>query len=723
MWAVYILPGRNGRDYARLADLGGHPVSLTSVLNNATSGMLAAQANLRATADNIANVNTPSYVRKVAVQAPHLASGTSGGVDIIAIERVTDQFLQSTSLTATANANRWSTVSNTVDMAQTLFGDPSGTNYYFDRLDNISAAFSASAQDPTSGQLRAQALSSVQDFLIETHRISGEIARLRTSADSRISGNVQTINDLLTQISTLNTDISRANVMSGDSSGPANRQAQLIDDLSKLIDVQVQARSLGGVTVRSVDNFELVGTGNATLSYQRNEGTPGYLTLTSANGAIVNQPIKVAGGEIRGLMDLRDNILPGMADQLGEWSGRVTQQINAAHNASTTLPAPTSLTGRNTGLDLPSAVSHFTGATTVAIVNAQGIVQNTATIDFDAQTMSDGTNTLAFTPATFLSQLNTTLGGNATASFANGTLSLATTSPNGLAIDEGTSAKSGLGFSHFFGLNDLVRQNGFTPYETGLTPTDNHGFTAGQSVTFQVSQADGIPQADIKVTIPSGTTMQDLLDALNSSTTGLGLYGTMSLDAKGQMKFAANDPAATRLSVKEDTTQRGAGGPFMSQLFGLDQSERLTRASRLYLDNTIAASPSKLAMNTLDLSVAQGKPSIRPGDGGGALAMANALSARTSFQAAGNIGSTTTTLGDYAAQFASDIGRRAATADSNTQSNAAIQAEATARRESKEGVNLDEELVRMTTYQQAFNASARMIQASKELFDALLGII
>ena len=52
-----------------------------------------------------------------------------------------------------------------------------------------------------------------------------------------------------------------------------------------------------------------------------------------------------------------------------------------------------------------------------------------------------------------------------------------------------------------------------------------------------------------------------------------------------------------------------------------------------------------------------------------------------------------------------------------------MSSEVAARRQSVEGVNIDEELVRLTTYQQAFNASARMIQAAKELFDVLTNII
>ena len=39
------------------------------------------------------------------------------------------------------------------------------------------------------------------------------------------------------------------------------------------------------------------------------------------------------------------------------------------------------------------------------------------------------------------------------------------------------------------------------------------------------------------------------------------------------------------------------------------------------------------------------------------------------------------------------------------------------------GVNLDEELINLTTYQQAFNASARLIQATKDMFEVLTGIL
>ena len=77
----------------------------------------------------------------------------------------------------------------------------------------------------------------------------------------------------------------------------------------------------------------------------------------------------------------------------------------------------------------------------------------------------------------------------------------------------------------------------------------------------------------------------------------------------------------------------------------------------------------------------------------------------------------------YAADFGGSIGRKAATAESRKDAAAAVSGEVDSQRQSKEGVNLDEELINLTTYQQAFNASARLIQATKDMFDVLTGIL
>src|SRR5436190_6730488 len=495
-------------------------MSLGVALKTAASGLQAAQASLRVVSDNIANVNTPGYVRKAVIQQPLVVDGVGQGVKIDGIKRITDQYLQGASLTAASDAQRWSSVSQYLDNAQSLIGDPSSTSFFFNRLDKIYGAFATASDDPTSTLLRSQALSNVEDFLSEADRINASIVQLGDTVETRVSAVVQRANDLLQQIDRLNSDISRAKLVNADASGSENIQSQLADELAGLMNLRVQPRANGGIDIRSVEGVLLAGDGAATLAWNAPSSyTPGYITAVP-HGSSTAQPIQITSGELRGLMDLRDQELPKLYDQLGEFVSRATEQLNAAHNASAAYPPPATLTGRDTGLDLPTAVNGFTGTSTIAVVNASGVLQRSIAIDFTGGTISvNGGAGAAFTPATFLAGLNGALAGAGSATFTNGALTLNATGGNGLALDEGTSAKTGRGFSAFFGLNDLVKATGFTNYETGLQPTDNHGFTPGGQITLHMAYPDGRPVRDVTVTVPAAPLVSDLLTALNSSAT------------------------------------------------------------------------------------------------------------------------------------------------------------------------------------------------------------
>jgi flagellar hook-associated protein 1 FlgK len=697
-------------------------MSLTAVLSNAASGVIAAQSGLRTSSDNIANVNTPGYVRKKIDQEHRVYAGVGSGTEVSGVRRVIDNFLVASGLTASSATSRWNTVASSLDNAQSLFGDPNAETGYFANLDEIWTTFQSLAQNPTSGVLRSQSVTAVRTFLDQTGRINDELQSMTRFADSQASAAATEINDLLSEIAKLNLEISKASVSSRDTTGPENVQAGLIEKLAKIMDIRLQPKETGGFVIRSAEGVELAGDSAATVVYRSTNSTPGYLAVQHPVGP--EQPITVSSGDLRGFLDLRNTHLPDLSRQLGEFAARAAERINAAHNASTSSPARALLEGRDTGLDLPTAIDGFSGQTTLAITDASGVIQRTVSIDFTAGTMSVNAGPpSAFTPASFLTNLNTALGAFGSASFSNRALSLTAAAPNGIAIDEGTSQKAGRAFSHFFGLNDLIRSEGQTIYETGLKTTDPHGFTPGQTISFRLSQGDGKPIRDVTVTVPAAGTMQDLLDSLNANTTGVGLVGAYALDAQGQLSFTPSTSPPVSVSVSQDLTSRGPGGPSISALFGLGVRDQTSRAGRLSVDPDIAADPNKLATSKLNLSVAAGAPAISPGNGQGANALAAAGETTAAFDAVGNLGALNTTLIQYAAQFSAAVGSRASAAETQRLSSEAISKEVDARRESVEGVNLDEELVRLTTYQQAFNASARMIQAAREMFEVLTSVV
>ena len=704
-------------------------MSLNAIMNTATSGLATAQTQLRVVSDNVSNVNTPGYVRKIADQTTLTSQGMGSGVEVSRIRLATDRFLQAASLNAGANAAREGVRYELYDRIQSLFGDPGGDSGFFSQVDGVFSAFAASAEDPTSSPRRQDALFKTQALFDEASRIGKQIQAVREDADGRIQSAVEKTNGLLKQIESLNLEIARATAVDGDASGAETAQAALIGQLAELVDIRVSVRSVGGVSIRTGSGTLLAGEGAATLDYNRAGTVTGEtafneIWITEPGGQKRSLLDSVTSGEIKGLVELRDIEAPAAAERLAELVSHVADELNRAHNANSSVPAPVSLTGRNVGQSFVSAIEGFTGRTTVAVTNAAGVIQSRVDIVFSGATMT--VNGAATTPANVLAELNLQLGGAATASFTDGRLSITATAPNGVAVaDDATtpSNKAGRGFSHYFGLNDLISTDRPAFYDNGLTVSSAHGFTAGETLTFRFTGESGSRLRDLEVAVPPGGTVGDLITRLNDPALGIGRFGAFTLASDGSLSFTGYGNPAPTLSVLADTTTQVPSGVSVTELFGIAGGVRSSRADGFALRTDIRQTPSRLALAQLNLSAAVGTAALSAGDGRGALVLADAGERSSNFQPAGGSTGGSISVSRYASELSGEIGGRAAAAKNRQETSAALYTEASARQTAHEGVNLDEELVLMTTYQQAFNASARLIQACKDMYDTLIGMI
>lgn len=82
-----------------------------------------------------------------------------------------------------------------------------------------------------------------------------------------------------------------------------------------------------------------------------------------------------------------------------------------------------------------------------------------------------------------------------------------------------------------------------------------------------------------------------------------------------------------------------------------------------------------------------------------------------------------TSLNTAYASMVSDVGNKTATLKSSNAAQTQISQELKSAQQSVSGVNIDEEAANMLKYQQLYSASAQMIRASSEMFDALIGIM
>ena len=97
---------------------------LTTVLLSGLSGLRAAQTSMGVTSINIANANTPGYVRTEVSVAPRTQLGAGAGVEVTGVRRAADRFLATASYIATAARGAASVRADLLARAQSNFGDP-----------------------------------------------------------------------------------------------------------------------------------------------------------------------------------------------------------------------------------------------------------------------------------------------------------------------------------------------------------------------------------------------------------------------------------------------------------------------------------------------------------------------------------------------------------------------------------------------------------------------
>jgi flagellar hook-associated protein 1 FlgK len=715
-------------------------MAIGSVMQNALSGLLVNQTALSVTSNNISNVNNPNYVRRQVAQQERVLGGQGAGVEIAAIQRVADQFLAAQGLGATSEAARYQAASDLHTRIQSLLGDPSSDSSLAAQIDQIFASLGALTVDPTSSANRSAAVSQLNQAFSEFGRIADGLNGLRGEADQRIAFDVSAANDAIAQINSLNKAIQSAQASGGTPNDLLDQRDAAVKQLSQLMDVRVTPQANGRITVLTGDGTQLVGEGYVKLQYDPAAPGAAYGAITAYQVSALTGEVStdgrpldvhIASGEIRGLIDMRDQTLPGLSAGLSELAGTLADGLNAAQDNATSVPPPSVLTGRQTGL-LAGDDSGFTGRTTIAVVDPAGTLVRRVDVDFDAGTVStDGGAPVALAGTTLgdlVDGINSALGGAGSVSFAGGVLTLQATGGNGVAIQQDPTAPSeraGRGFAQFFGLNDLVRTGTATDFATGLDAADASGFAAGQSVTLRFTKPDGTAvQRTVDI---GGGTVGDAVAALNDPASGFGGIASFTLDGDGALTVTPTGSYAdANLQVVADTTARGDTGVTFSNLFGLSADARFNRAGTLTLGPQAGSGNGSglgTATLSLDASTMPGATVLAAGDTSGATALQAVGNTPLTFDAAGAMGAVSRSVGQYASDLLSLSGSMANQAANMSDSRNAVKNEIDQQMASVSGVNLDEELVNMMTYQKAYSASARLIQVADQMMQDLLGLV
>ncbi|MCC3862225.1 flagellar hook-associated protein FlgK [Pseudemcibacter aquimaris] len=703
-------------------------MTISTIINNSLTGIFTSQAALRTITDNVSNVNTEGYARKVVRLDPKITGAQGAGVDITSIERVVDNFLVKSSYETSAEASRYELENTFHARMQALLGRPDVNSSLSGKMNNIFTTMSELALNPLSTILKESTVTSINSFGTELGMIAENIQSMRLDASTQISETIEKINGLVRRVEYLNPLIVKETVTTGDAGALIEQRSQALSELSKLIDINIVEVGNNKIEINTKSGLSLLGNVRRELQYN----TPGLVSSatpfppitvhdvdpTSGNVTPTGLTLdgNISSGEIYGLMHLRDVELVAMSEELGALGAAVMHEFNKVHNENTAAPPPNSLTGINTGM-LATDPHRFTGESTFAITDANGNLVDSVTIDFGVT----GPNF-----SDVISAVNAGLAGNGSMALTNGVLTFsATNGSNGVSISQvagNESDRAGKGFSHFFGMNDLVQAREMGMYKTGIDATDAHGLVGGSTINLEIKGEGGIDLASYTYTVTAGQTYNDILTDLNASS--LGAYMNFAINADGEFTSTPNAgyPEA-KLHVKSDSTSRGTTAVPISDFLGMDSRYKIDAAFDFSVVDRINDDVNLLSLARFDDTALVGGTAISFGDQRGGIALQDIENATVNIAAAGGLNQFNSSLGQYAAAVLADFGFRAQLAESFGEDSNVLLGEINQRIESISGVNVDEELSNMIVFQNAYSSSARMLNVAKEMYDELIGLI
>jgi flagellar hook-associated protein 1 FlgK len=305
--------------------------SLLGCLSSAARSLNAQSMGLAVVGQNIANVNTPNYARRVVDlgAVPPLESWSAGGgVEVLGIRSARDLLVEARLGQELAYEGAQSALADGLAEVNAAFGVGGASvdgalTAFFDAFANL-------AGDPTAPSARQAVLSESASLAATFHDLAGRLADARTNADTRVLSAVDQVNELATRLAAVNQSMATA----GAADSPQrlqyrDEQLGLIEKLSGLLQVQTVAREDGGFDVTFGNGRALV-IGTIAVPLDTTREADGTARLTSQGVDVTSE---IPGGEIDGLLSLRDDLVPGYLARLDALAFSVATEVNARHGA------------------------------------------------------------------------------------------------------------------------------------------------------------------------------------------------------------------------------------------------------------------------------------------------------------------------------------------------------------------------------------------------------
>ncbi len=329
---------------------------LFASLNNAVNALGAQQMGLETAGKNMANVNNPNYAReRVVINSLGTVMTSSGpqslGVQAQGVEQLRDSILDQQVVRETSISSQLTSLQSGLQNAQAGLGETlnlttasstgsTGGHGLAESLSNLFTSFSSLAANPTDVGQRQSLLQTAGTLTDQFQLTDTRLSQVQDDQTTRIKSDVDSSNSLLTQIASLNTQISQFEV--NNPGGAVDLRDSRQTDLESLaqkmgFETRPQPGAAGQIQVYTKDTsgnqILLVNNGSAaTLSYDANATA---ITATPAGGGAA-ATVAFSSGSIKGEFDTRDTYVAQLRSNIDSMAKQLVTSVNHIYDPSGT---------------------------------------------------------------------------------------------------------------------------------------------------------------------------------------------------------------------------------------------------------------------------------------------------------------------------------------------------------------------------------------------------
>ena len=671
---------------------------MPSLISIGVSGLTANQLALGTTGNNITNANVAGYSRQRIdlVTNPEQYSGvgyTGAGVKIEGVRRIVDQFAIAQLQMNTSSFNGIKIQSTLADQIDSLLADQS--TGVAPMLQNFFADIQQASQDPTSIPGRQVVLNDAGSLADRFNGLYSQLSAMNDSLNSRLDALTSEVTSLAQAIAQLNKDIADVGGGAGASAQPnalLDKRDEAIRKLSELVGVRAVDQGNGMINVFVGNGQPLVVGAQAnqlSTAASTTDPTRREVVFVAPNGNSLPISQFVTGGTVGGLLQFRQGTLDVATNTLGQIALNVADSINQQHRLGLDLEG-------NFGNNLFTDINSTTQMQNRALARST----NTGSADLqvyisDASTLTTSDYQLNFTSATAYSLVRSD--GSALTPPVTGVLGAlpaTITTPDGFEIRVPTGSTFAAG--DVYGIQPT--KLGAQAISMALQRPQEIAFAQPISTAASVSNTGGgaISAGEmLAVYEADGTTMQSTFATPDALTPPL------------LVRFTS----ATTYEILNNTNPAApvALVPPITGTFTPGQNNTVT------INDPSSGDP--VYRFNLSGNPANGDEFAIRYNSSGSSDNRNAL-ALGMLQNTDTIG--TATFEDAYGQLVANVGTNAAQLQISADASESLLTQAQATRDAISGVNLDEEAANLIMFQQAYNASAQIIQIARSVFDTLL---